>query len=204
MINRDFFYSQVRHGLFRGRLRQSQVDGLNFILDAWERDHAKKDDRWLAYALATTHHETDASIRPIHEYGGRRYFFEMYDIEGRRPRKARELGNLNPGDGARFHGRGFVQLTGRKNYEAMQREFRVDLTSSDKAADRALDPALAAKIMFCGMERGTFTGKKLGDYFNAKRAQWERARAIINGKDKARLIAGFALDYYAAVSYTTG
>ncbi len=31
---------------------------------------------------------------------------------GAAPAKARELGNINPGDGARFHGRGYVQLTG--------------------------------------------------------------------------------------------
>ena len=84
-INRKFFFDFVRRQLFKGRLRQTQVDGLNFILDVWEASYARKDDRWLAYALDTTHHETDARMQPIHEYEGRRYYFRMYDIEGDRP-----------------------------------------------------------------------------------------------------------------------
>lgn len=202
-INRRFFFDFVRRVLFKGRLRQKQVDGLNFILDVWESDYARRDDRWLAYALGTTHHETDARMQPINEYGGRRYYFRMYDIEGDRPRKALELGNTHPGDGVLFHGRGYVQLTGRDNYTKMQRRFAVDLTSDEAAADRTLEPELAAKIMFYGMEKGVFTGKKFADYFNDSHEQWVSARAIINPHDKPRLVANYALDYYAAISYTT-
>jgi hypothetical protein len=154
--------------------------------------------------LGTTHHETDAKMQPIHEYGGANYFFRMYYIKGNRPKKARELSNINTGDGARFHGRGYVQLTGRANYAKMERKFGTDLTSSDAAADRALDPVLAAKIMFFGMENGVFTGKKFADYFSADVAKWEQARAIINPGDKPKLVAGYALDYYPAINYTTG
>lgn len=202
-INRRFFFDFVRRVLFKGRLRQKQVDGLNFILDVWESDYARRDDRWLAYALGTTHHETDARMQPINEYGGRRYYFRMYDIEGDRPRKALEIGNTHPGDGVLFHGRGYVQLTGRDNYTKMQRRFAVDLTSDEAAADRTLEPELAAKIMFYGMEKGVFTGKKFADYFNDSHEQWVSARAIINPHDKPRLVANYALDYYAAISYTT-
>lgn len=203
-INRDFFFDQIRHQLFRGRFTSAQVEGLNFILDAWEAGAPGRDDRWLAYALGTTHHETDAKIKPIHEYGGSRYFFEMYDIEGRRPAVARRLGNTQPGDGVLFHGRGYVQLTGRTNYQKMQDQFGLNLTSNDAAADRALGGDLAAKIMFYGMEKGVFTGKKLADYFNSSTEDWVGARRIINGIDKANLIAGYGRAYYAAISYTTG
>jgi len=202
-INRRFFFDFARRVLFKGHLRQKQVDGLNFILDVWEASYARKDDRWLAYALGTTHHETGARMQPIHEQGGRRYFFRMYDIDGDRPWKARELGNIYPGDGVLFHGRGYVQLTGRSNYTKMQRKFRTDLTSDETAANGALDPALAAKIMFFGMENGVFTGKKFADYFNRDHEQWVQARSIINPGDKPRLVADYALDYYAAISYTT-
>jgi hypothetical protein len=85
----------------------------------------------------------------------------------------------------------------------MQRRFATDLTSDEQAADRVLDPELAAKIMFYGMEKGAFTGKKFADYFDGDKARWEQARAIINPRDKPRLVAGYALDYYAAISYTT-
>ncbi len=202
-INRAFFFAHVRNSLFVGRLKQSQVDGLNFILDAWETDYARRDDRWLAYALATTHHETDMKMQPINEYGGNAYFFDRYDIEGRHPEIARRLGNLQPGDGVLFHGRGFVQLTGRTNYTKMQTKFAVNLTASDANADRVLGAPLAAEIMFFGMERGVFTGKKFADYFNASTEDWVNARRIINGTDKANAIAGYGRAYYAAISYTT-
>ena len=58
-INRKFFFDTVRLSLFDGSLRQGQVNGMTAILDYWETHHATKDDRWLAYALGTTHHEVD-------------------------------------------------------------------------------------------------------------------------------------------------
>jgi putative chitinase len=58
--------------------------------------------------------------------------------------------------------------------------------------------------MFFGIENGVFTGKKFADYFSADVAKWEQARAIINPGDKPKLVAGYALDYYPAISYTTG
>ncbi len=103
-----------------------------------------------------------------------------------------------------FHGRDYVQLTGRSNYTAMQRKFSTDLTSNAQAADGALDHALAAKIMFYGMEKGIFTGRKFADYFDGTRVNWVGARSIINPGDKPQLIAGYTIDYYAGISYTTG
>ena len=47
------------------------------------------------------------------------------------------LGNTEPGDGWRFHGRGYVQLTGRDNYERAGRELGLDLAANPElAADR--------------------------------------------------------------------
>jgi putative chitinase len=206
MINRTFFFSHLREVLFTGRLTQGQVDGLNFILDAWEARHPKKDDRWLAYALGTAFHETAFTMQPIRERGGSAYFFRMYDPGSPLPARARLARSMGarPGDGVVFYGRGYVQLTWRANYEKAGKAFKLDLTSSAEKADQALKGELAASILFFGMETGLFTGKKLGDYFNASKEDWVNARRIINGLDMAEDIARYARKFYSSISYTTG
>lgn len=203
-INRKFFFDTVRLTLFGGSLRKRQVEGLTIFLDYWEENHAAKDDRWLAYVLATAHHEVDRTFKPIKEYGSDKYFFEMYDKDGFRPKVAKSLGNYASGDGVKFHGRGFVQLTGRANYAYWQEYLAVDLTSHRSKADQVLETKVAMEIIFEGMIRGTFTGKKLGDYFVNVKQDWRNARRIVNRLDKADLIASYAISYYRAISYTTG
>lgn len=104
MINHKFFFDHVRTYLFFDKLAQPQVNGLNAILNEWEKNYAKKDDRWLAYMLATTHHETDRTMQPIEEYG-----------KG----KGKLYGKPDPITGKAYYGRGFVQLTWKSNYEKM-------------------------------------------------------------------------------------
>jgi putative chitinase len=200
MINRTFFFSQVRAQLFGGKVSQSQVNGLGAILDVWEANYAAKDDRWLAYALATSYHETAFTMQPIHELGGPKYFFSKYDKDGDRPKVAAALGNTEKGDGVRFHGRGYVQLTGRTNYRKAGTLVGSNLVDNP---DLALDPSVASKILFVGMETGLFTGKKLADYFNTKIEDWINARRIINGVDKAPQIAAYGTKFYGAISHTT-
>lgn len=200
-INRKFFFDQIRWSLFGGRLSQSQVRGLDAILDVWEKDYARKDDRWLAYALATAYHEVAFTMRPIHERGGPRYFFYMYDKHGSRPKVAAALGNTQKGDGVKFHGRGYVQLTGRSNYRKAGRLVGSNLIDEP---NRALELGIAGKILFKGMETGLFTGKKFSHYFNRTKEDWINARRIINRLDKAPQIAQYAKKFYAAIGYTTG
>lgn len=202
-INRKFFFDHVRTHLFGGSLSKPQVAGMNFILDVWETSHATKDDRWLAYALATAFHETAFTMRPIKEFGGEKYFFKRYDPKGSNPKIAKQLGNTEPGDGALFAGRGYVQLTGRRNYTVMGKAFGVDLTSSKAAADRMLSEDIASKVLFKGMEEGTFTGKKFSDSFSKTKEDWANARKIINGNDKKYVIAEYGRDFYRGLSYTT-
>lgn len=201
MINRRFFFDRVRLSLFDGTLKARQITGLTAILDMFEPAHAANDDRWLAYMLATAHHETDRTMRPIDEYGSDAYFERRYGPPpaGQNPTLARRLGNTEQGDGARYHGRGFVQLTGRENYRTMGGRLTIDLEANP---DRAKEPAVAASIMWIGMTEGLFTGRKLADYFATSREDWRGARRIINGVDKADLIANVAQRYYGAISHT--
>lgn len=201
-LNRDFFFYQVGLHLFGGALKPSQRSGLSAMLDEWDRNHASKDDRWLAYMLATTHHETDRQMRPINEYGSDERFRRLYDITGERPILAKKMENTTPGDGVKYHGRGFVQLTWKLNYRTAGQKLGLGTRLVDNP-DLALDPAIATRILFAGMIDGWFTGRKLGDHFAGTRGDWVNARRIINGLDKAQLIADYGNRYYAALSYTT-
>lgn len=209
-IDREKFFPEIRVAVFHGHLKQSQVDGINIILDAWEKS-GFTDLRWLAYMLGTAYHETAATMQPIHEYGSDAYFTRMYGVEGRRPEVARQMGNTEPGDGIKYCGRGFVQLTWKNNYALMGRILGVDLVENP---DLAMEPDVAVKIMFEGMTRReilfeehptvsdakyTFTGRALEDYFNDDAEEWINARRIINGTDHAQMIADTAGDFYVAL-----
>ena len=99
------------------------------------------------------------------------------------------LGNNKEGDGALFHGRGYVQLTGRRNYTKAKTLTGVDLLANP---DAAKDPAVAYQIAIQGMKDGWFTGKKLDHFIKNGSADFENARTIINGHDKAQTIADIA------------
>lgn len=204
-IERRKFFAAVRVSLFGGTLYQGQVDGIEAILDEWEARRLV-DPRHLAYMFATVYHEVARSMQPIREWGDARYFFRLYDIDGERPGTARHLGNLQPGDGARFCGRGFVQLTGRRNYRRMtdllaMPRFGLDLVAKP---DAALQLDVATAILFEGMLDaesgfGDFTGLALDDFFDATRDDPVGARQIINGRDRAELVAGYHRRFLAAV-----
>lgn len=131
------------------------------------------DYRKLFYVIATTYHE--CRFRPIKEIRATKgtpvyQLQEKYWYTG-------------------FYGRGFVQLTWEKNYDTMGKRIGVDLV---RYPDLALDIPIAAKIIITGMYEGLFTGKKLSDYINSNKFDYTNARRIVNGTDKAALIASYA------------
>lgn len=123
----------------------------------------------------------------------------MYDPQGRRPAVAAQLGNTQPGDGSMFHGRGYVQITGRANYLRAGRELVLPLVRNPDLAMRA---DVAAKILERGMDEGWFTGGSCHTYLpdeRGTRGQFIRARRIINGTDRAGLIADYAVQFQDAL-----
>lgn len=196
LANPSAFFDTLRAGLLGPDLSTGEVDGCNAILKAMEGCPLA----YTAYALATAFHETASTMQPIREYGGPTYFTRMYDVTGARSQMAVANGNTCAGDGPKYCGRGYVQLTWKNNYARAGRECGADLVAYP---DNAMRPDIAAKIMRRGMEAGWFTGKKLSDYLPAKsggsRAQFTAARRIINGTDRAAQIADHAIKFQAAL-----
>lgn len=95
-------------------------------------------------ALATIRAES-AGFKPVDEgrskFNTREVPFDLYE-PGTGP--GDRVGNAKPGDGARYKGRGYVQLTGRGNYLAIGKALGVDLIGSP---ERANEPALAGRIL---------------------------------------------------------
>jgi putative chitinase len=183
------FFDALRKGLLGPTLSAEEVKGCNAVLEAMEGAPLS----WTAYALATAYHETASTMQPIKEYGGPTYFTRMYDVTGARPQMALKHGNTCAGDGPKYCGRGYVQLTWKNNYHRAGERCGVDLVANP---DRAMEQKIAAKIMREGMSEGWFTGKKFSDYLpvrgRATSGDYGRARYIINGTDKAQVIAGHA------------
>ncbi len=196
--NAPAFFAKLRGGILGPTLENSEVEGLNAILDACNGLSLAK----TAYCLATAYHETAHTMQPVKELGGNAYFTRMYDIQGNRPDVAKRLGNTLPGDGAKFCGRGYVQLTGRANYAKAGQKLGLG-EALLSAPDRAMEDDIAAKVMRFGMEDGWFTGKSLASYLWDNKPgsldQFINCRKIINGTDRAPLIAGYALDFQTAL-----
>lgn len=193
-FDRAAFFAVLRGTNLRHQ-RPSQVEGTNLLLDKLKGLRTS----WVAYALATTWHETAATMQPILEHGGPSYFKRMYDKDGARPHVAKALGNTMPGDGALFAGRGYVQLTGRTNYDRAAKATGYPLVGNP---DLAMRPDIAAEILRAGMLEGWFTGRRFASSLPAAiatRAQFREARRIINGVDRADKIAGYAVDFQAAL-----
>ena len=188
-IDRKLFFDNYRNRF--GPLTQELVAALEFLLAQVEQDSrfagGETDRRKLAYCLATFKWETAHTMSPIDEHGGPKYFNSRY---GPQTKVGKMLGNKQVGDGALFHGRGYVQLTGRNNYAKAKALTKVDLIADP---DRAKEPELAYQIAIQGMIDGWFTGRKLSQFIkDGQSPDYENARTIINGHDKAANIADIA------------
>jgi len=118
--------------------------------------------------LATIGVETAWTFTPLDEYGGYDYFERMY---GPQTSVGQSLGNVYQGDGARYHGRGFIQLTGRSNYRTYGGLFGIDLEGDP---DQAKDPYWASGAMVTYFQRRDL-------WTQANAGNWEQVRRGVNG-----------------------
>jgi Chitinase class I len=118
---------------------------------------------------------------------------------------AKNLGNTEAGDAARFKGRGFTQLTGRDNYVAASKALGIDFVGHPELAS---DPANAAAIAkwFWSSKAGLADAGKRGDVAGATRllnggSTGLTARQELYSKDRAAIGAPLSSPVVAA-TYT--
>lgn len=206
------FFDSVRDSLFKGSLKQGQVDGLLDILKYSEHLPI----RHRAYILATAYHETGLNMLPNMEnlnYTTAARIRAVWPIRFpsvssaqpyvRNPKALANkvyngrLGNRHgTDDGWNYCGRGQVHLTGRENYIKAGKALGLDLAGSP---DLALRRDVSARILVEGMVQGWFTGKRLTDYYD-----YEGMRRVVNGTDQASKIAGYAEKFEAALKLIEG
>ncbi len=130
----------------------------------------------IAYVLATAEWETNHTMYPVRE--------AYWLSEAWRKKHLKYYP---------WYGRGLVQLTWEANYKKFSDLLGVDFVEEP---DLALAPQYAAKILVIGMRDGLFTGLSLKDcMIDDWDMDYVKARGIINGKDKADIIASIATDY---------
>lgn len=175
------------------KLTSDQVAGVNGLLAAFDR-YGDGDLRKLANILGQVQRETGGLMTPVREG------FKDSDAEARAYVKRQGYKYAKPGRnrGQWAYGRGPIQLTHDDNYERADRELGLNgrLIAN---YDLALDPKIGAQIAVRGMMEGWFTGKKLGDYFNAKVTNWQQARRIVNAMDHADEVATNSKRFHAAL-----
>ena len=181
------FFSFLRESsLFAHHFSQDQVDGITRELDAFSK--ACWPLAWAACGLATSYWETGHRMQPVPEAGrGRGKPYGIPDETGKAP-----------------YGRGEVQTTWRSNYLKM--DAALDLGGTLAADyDRMLEPDISTAALVVGMQRGLFTGCALKDYLHSdrpgSRTEFINSRRIINGSDRAAIIADIALTFQTALQH---
>lgn len=157
-------------------------DSIPLILKRCDEYGVLRKDQ-IAYILGTAQLESGLGRSMLEYASGEAY-------EG-----SKTLGNINKGDGVKYKGRGFVQITGRNHYKNFSKVTGVDLLNNP---DLAKDFNIASRILVYGMKTGSFTGRKLDHYFNDKLQDWYNARRIVNGivEEPTQLIKQYALKFY--------
>ncbi|MEM8591225.1 MAG: peptidoglycan-binding protein [Pseudomonadota bacterium] len=149
-------------------MRKKRSGAVEAILAACVKNKVN-DQSHQAYILATAYHETNLG----------QFMEEIWGPSAVQLTYGHRLGNRGDAEGKLYKGRGFVQITGRNNYQKYSDIFGQDFISNPKLV---AEPKMAAEILVRGMAEFGFTGKGLltdmgldGDF------DWFNARSLING-----------------------
>lgn len=128
----------------------------------------------LAYILATAKHESKLG-EWMEEKGGEAYLKSKYHYT---TAKGKELGNRYENDHIDYKGRGFVQLTGRANYQKYEKITGLPLIDNPKMVQ---EKTVAAFILVHGMMNGTYTQRhELPSFVNYIKQDFFNARKVVN------------------------
>lgn len=181
VFSRERFFAEVQKFL---SLSQQNVIGMNYLLSYAEEHHVPLPD--LAYVLATAWWESGHTLWPVRE--------AFWKSESWRKKNLRYWP---------FYGRGLIQVTWKANYAKLGKALGVDFV---KNPDLLLQWQYALPALFEGMRKGLYTGRKLDDFIDDKNesksvelAQYEAARMIVNGTDRAKTIADMAFNLRGAL-----
>jgi putative chitinase len=97
-------------------------------------------------------------------------FADGSQYEGRK-----DLGNVKPGDGVKYKGRGFIQITGRANYTQAAKDLGIDLVNHPELAEK---PDVAAKVSLWYWK--TRVQPKISNFTNTK-AVTKKVNGGVNG-----------------------
>ncbi|MYM41846.1 glycoside hydrolase family 19 protein [Duganella qianjiadongensis] len=207
-ISRNTFYSECSKSfpnyLFTGEARNS-FDG---IFDYWESKRYE-DKRWLAYILATAYRETAGTMLPVREglCSNDQCSIDAVTAlfkKNNRPDSENYAQDVN---GKSYFGRGFVQITHKRNYARVGQRLGWGNDLVDHP-ELALQREKAIPILVEGVVQGLFsrdpkTGewRKLSTYLNERESDWLGSRRIINpGSKRAQIPAEYAKKFYACLS----
>lgn len=108
-------------------------------------------------------------------------FADGSQYEGRK-----DLGNINPGDGVRYKGRGFIQITGRANYTQAAKDLGIDLVNHPELAEK---PDVATKVSLWYWK--TRVQPKISNFTNTK-AVTKKVNGGVNGlQQRTKLTKSF-------------
>ena len=206
-IDKEHFVNNY-HRHFGKKMTTAQKQNIFTIIDAFENDERMKSQRWLAYILATSKHESNDTFAPVAEG----YWIKpeskrvsaLYNYYRKNNPAAMKTIFPNGKNGVAYYGRGrVVQLTHNFNYKLASLKIYKDERLYNDPDMIINEPACDLAVTFRGMLEGWFTDYRLEQFFplGSHKANWRSARKIINGLDKADMIAGYAMKFYELLEW---